>query len=130
MVHSKYSYRHVNAPHTTTITTTHKHQGLPHSAITPPNLTIPQPHPQNLTIPQSFNITNYIHSTSEVFALVDNRKNITSRMQQSIAACTRAQTLTRTYPCATCIWLLYPAPTSAQNDLAPLQLALVVFSSH
>ena len=117
MVHSKYSYRHVNAPHTTTTTTTHKHQGLPHSAITP----------QNLTIPQSFNITNYIHSTSEVFALVDNRKNITSRMQQPIAACTRAQTLTRTHPCAACIWLLYPAPTSAQNDLAPLQLALVVF---
>ena len=64
MVHSKYSYRHVNAPRTTTTTTTHKHKGLPHSAIAP----------QNLTILQSFNITNYIHSTSEVFALVDNRK--------------------------------------------------------
>ena len=117
MVHSKYSYRHVNAPHTTMTTTTHKHQGLPHSAIAP----------QNLTIPQSFNITNFIHSPSEVFALVDDRKNITSKMQQPIAACTRAQTLTRTYPCAACIWLRYPAPTNAQNGLAPLQLALVVY---
>ena len=28
------------------------------------------------------------------------------RMQQPIVACTRAQTLTRPRPCATCIWLL------------------------
>ena len=40
---------------------------------------------------------------------------------------TRAQTLTRPCPCATCIGLLHPAPTSAQDGLDPLQLALVVF---
>ena len=50
-------------------------------------------------------------------------------MQQSIAACTRAQSLTGPCPCATYIWLLHPAPTSAQDGLDPLQLALVVFSS-
>ena len=49
-------------------------------------------------------------------------------MQQPIAACTRAQTLSRTCPCATCIWLLHPAPTSAQDGLDPLQLVLVEFS--
>ena len=38
------------------------------------------------------------------------------------AACTRAQTLTRTCSCAN--WLLHPAPTSAQKGLDPLQLAL------
>ena len=37
------------------------------------------------------------------------------------------QTLTRPHSCATCIWLLHPAPTSAQDGLDPLQLALVVF---
>ena len=41
--------------------------------------------------------------------------------------CTRAQSLTRPCPCATCNWLLHPAPTSAQDGLDPLQLALVVF---
>ena len=40
-----------------------------------------------------------------------------SRMQQPITACTRAQTLTRPCPCATCIWLLHPALTSAQDGL-------------
>ena len=50
-----------------------------------------------------------------------------SRMQQPIAACTRAQSLTRPCPCATCIWLLHPVPTSAQDGLDPLRLALVVF---
>ena len=64
-------------------------------------------------------------SAHEVFALIDGRKNTTdqcklhrvktilgtsrSRMQQPIAACTRAQSLTRTCPCATCNWLLHPA---------------------
>ena len=54
--------------------------------------------------------------------------NSRSRMQQQIAACTRAQTLNRTCPCATCIVLLHSAPTSAQDGLDHLQLALVVFS--
>ena len=30
-----------------------------------------------------------------------------------------AQSLTRTCPCATCIWLLHPAPASAQEGLDP-----------
>jgi len=38
-----------------------------------------------------------------------------SRMQHPIAACTRAQTITRTCPCATCIWLLHLVPTRAQD---------------
>ena len=50
---------------------------------------------------------------SEVFALVDDRTNTT-----------RAQALTRTCPCATCIRLLHPAPTSAHDGLDPLQLFL------
>ena len=50
-----------------------------------------------------------------------------SRMQQPVAACTRAQSLTRPCPCATCNWLLHPAPTSVQDGLDPLQLVLVVF---
>ena len=53
-----------------------------------------------------------------------------SRMQQPIAACTRAQTLTKPCPCATCICLLHPAPTSAQDGLDSLQLALAVFFCH
>ena len=52
---------------------------------------------------------------------------VRSRMQQPIAACTRAQSLTRPCPCATCNWLLHPSPTSAQDGLDPLQLVLVVF---
>ena len=43
-----------------------------------------------------------------------------SRMQRPTAACTRAQTWTRTCPYATCIWLLHPAPTSAQDGLDPV----------
>ena len=39
----------------------------------------------------------------------------------------RAQSLTRPCPCATCNWLLHPAPTNAQDGLDPPQLALVVF---
>ena len=69
-------------------------------------------------------------SVSYVFALVDDKKKhhqrklqrvktilVTSRswMQQSIGACTRAETLIRTCPCATYIWLLHPAPTSSQD---------------
>ena len=37
-----------------------------------------------------------------------------------------AQSLTRPCPYATCIWLLRPAPTSAQDGLGSLQLALMV----
>ena len=44
-----------------------------------------------------------------------------------VAACTRAQSLNAPCPCATYIWLLHPAPTSAQDGLDPLQLVLVVF---
>ena len=78
-------------------------------------------------------------SVSSAIALVDDRKTAPaqvpvgqgtrrSRMQQPIAAfCTRAQTLTRACPCATCIWLLHPAPTSSQDGLDPQQLVLVVF---
>ena len=51
-------------------------------------------------------------------------------MQQPIAAWARAGTLIRACPCATCIWLLYPAPASDQDGIDPLQLELVVFSSH
>ena len=40
---------------------------------------------------------------------------------------TRQQSLTRPCPCATCIWLLHTAPTSAQDGLDSLQLVLVVF---
>ena len=32
--------------------------------------------------------------------------------KQPIAVCTRAETLVRFCPCATCIWLLHPTPTS------------------
>ena len=39
-----------------------------------------------------------------------------------------AQTLTRTCPCVTCIWLLYPAPTGAQDGLDTLQLVTGVGS--
>ena len=53
-----------------------------------------------------------------------------SRMQQPIAAYTRVETLIRTYPSATYIWLLHSSPTSAQDGLDPLQLALVMFSYH
>ena len=62
--------------------------------------------------------------------LADDRKNTTntfcrpswapvcrSRMQQPIAVCTRAETLIRTCPCAACIWLLHPAPTSPKMVL-------------
>ena len=45
-------------------------------------------------------------------------------VQQPIAACTRAQTLTRTCPLATCNGLLHPPPTSAQDGLDPLQLVV------
>ena len=37
------------------------------------------------------------------------------------------QTITRTHPCATCIWSLHPAPTRAQDSLDPPQLVLEVF---
>ena len=37
-----------------------------------------------------------------------------------------AQSPTKARPCASCNWLLHPTPTSAQDGLAPLQLALVV----
>ena len=50
-----------------------------------------------------------------------------SRMQQPIAACTRAQFQSRLCPYATCNWLLHPASTGVQDGLGPLQLALVVF---
>ena len=49
-----------------------------------------------------------------------------SRMQHPIAACTRAQSLTRPCPCAICIWFLHPAAAGAQDGHDPLQLALVV----
>ena len=43
------------------------------------------------------------------------------------AACTRTQNPTRTCPCATCIWLLHPAPTSPKMVLILcMQLALMV----
>ena len=46
----------------------------------------------------------------------------TSKMQQPITACTRAQPLTTPY--STCIWLPPPPPTSSQDGLDPLQRAL------
>ena len=61
----------------------------------------------------------------------DNKNGIlgTSRtwMQQPIAGSTRVRSGEGLYPCASCNWLLRPAPTSAQIGLDTQQLALVVF---
>ena len=54
-----------------------------------------------------------------VFALIDDRKNIT-----------RARSGSGLHPCASCNWSLHPTTTSAQHGFDPLQLALVVFSCH
>ena len=43
-------------------------------------------------------------------------------MQQPNAGSTRASS-----NCASCNWLLHPAPTSARDGLGPLQIALVEF---
>ena len=50
-------------------------------------------------------------SSSKVFALVDDENNH-HQCKQPIAVSTKAETLIRTYTCATCIWLLHPTPTS------------------
>ena len=72
-------------------------------------------------------IIYYIHTSSTSCSGQWQHGNVcTLVMQQPIAACTRAQSLTRPCPCATCNWLLHPAPTSAQDGFDPLQLALVV----
>ena len=47
-------------------------------------------------------------------------------LSEPIAACTRARTLARPCPCATCIRLLHPGPTSGQVDVDPVQRVLVV----
>ena len=81
---------------------------------------------------------------SEVFALLDERKNHQQhklkRIKTSLGTVIGAQdaaanysltlqTLTRTSPCATCIWLLHLLlNTIAQDGLVPVQLALVVFN--
>ena len=44
------------------------------------------------------------------------------------AILTRAQTLTKPCPCATCNWLLHPAPTSAQDGLDLCNLRWLVVS--
>ena len=67
--------------------------------------------------------THNTHYTTQCKCILGTSR---SRMQQPIASCTRAQTITGPCPCATCIWLLHPAPTSDQDGLDPLQLALVV----
>ena len=75
-------------------------------------------------MPYCENVTR--RRASRVFALVDGRKNTTSAsctvsrpswaqvyssgMQQPNAACTRAPPQCRSCPCASCIWLLHPAP--------------------
>ena len=41
-----------------------------------------------------------------------------------------SQSLTRPCPCATCMWVLHPAPTSDQDGLDSLQLALAVLILH
>ena len=46
---------------------------------------------------------------------------------QPIAGSTRARSGWGLCPCASCNWLLHPAPTSAQDGLDPQQHALVVF---
>ena len=46
---------------------------------------------------------------------------------QPNAAYTRAISCVRPCPCVSCIWLLDPTPTCAQDGLDPLQLSLVVF---
>ena len=69
----------------------------------------------------------YIHTTSASCSGQWQHGHVcTLVMQQPIAACTRAQSLTRPCPCATYIRLLHSAPTSAQDGFDPLQLALVV----
>ena len=50
-------------------------------------------------------------------------------MYQPIAACTRAETLTRMCPCAICIWLLHPATTSPKMVLTLCNLRWWCFSS-
>ena len=83
----------------------------------------------------------------EVFALIDGRKNTTdqcklqrvktilgtsrSRMKQPTASCTRAQSLTRTCPCATCNWLLHPAtmfPLKVNTVLSTMFPLMVEYS--
>ena len=51
-------------------------------------------------------------------------------MQQPNAACARTQSLTIPCPCATCIWLLHPAPTSAQMVLTLCNLRWWCVSCH
>ena len=48
--------------------------------------------------------------------------------KQPNAGNTRARADYGLCPCATCNWLLHAAPTSAQDGLDPLQLALLMFS--
>ena len=48
-------------------------------------------------------------------------------MQQPNAGSTRSRSGEGLCPCASCNWLLHPAPTNAQEGLDPQQLALVVF---
>ena len=78
-------------------------------------------------------------SASEVLAIIDDRKTppqvaedqdhrwhySRSRMQQPNAGSTRARFCWGMCTCASCNWLLHPAPTS-QDGLDLLQLALVV----
>ena len=81
-------------------------------------------------------------SATEVFALIGSSKNTTYasctgwRLSWALlgAGCSnqlqlaKAQFLTGPCPCATGIWLLHRAPTSAQDGLDPVQLVLAVFS--
>ena len=78
-------------------------------------------------------LTKFLHHNT---ALVDDEKITTfancrgsgpsselvgaRSMQQSTAACTRAETPIRTCPYATCIWLLHPAPTNSKDGLHAL----------
>ena len=47
-----------------------------------------------------------------------------------VAQCSKQLQLAQGYNPSTCNWLLHPAPTSAQDGLDHLELALVVFSCH
>ena len=69
---------------------------------------------------------NYNHTYWQIICNV--RIGIRTIPLKPLSGCTRAQSLRNlALVLYTCIWLLYPAPTSVQDGLDPHQLALVVF---
>ena len=74
---------------------------------------------------------HFVHILDYHMALITYMRKFTptpkTHTQTHIHSLPLPQTLTRTCPCATCVWLLHPALTSAQDGLNPLQFTLVVF---